>query len=250
MNLELEKCGDLYVYFDPINKKPLYSFEVDDKRIKKFHLMCDQMPEQIILPKIEIQENDFYKISNSCMLGAIDLIKKYKDDEKRRFMASDCERQLEYYATGAFKVAPNCFKGIKKIKLIAPIDYSIMLDWGCFDDHAEIELILPKDMTLKQVYRTFDTGFDYEHENWTLISHKNFNYESGSYCGITVRDFEPEDARFYTYNISDGKIVDGGIQSKQKKNENKHFRLNQNPELREYKSRNQSQLEEDFGKEF
>ncbi len=245
MNLKFKKCGDLYVYFDE-NKNPLYSFEVDYNRIKKFHLMSEKLPEEIILPKIEISEDDYLKINNSCMLGANDLLKKYKE---KKFITSDCREILEKYATGAFKVATGCFAGIKKIKLVAPVNYSIMLDWGCFDYNAEIELVLPKDMTLKQVYRLFDTGFDYERENWTLISHKDFNYESESYCGIRVVDFKPEYARNYKYKISKENIGRGGNQIKQKKNDKKYLHTTFNPELKEYKALDYSQLEDDLGKE-
>ena len=30
-------------------------------------------------------------------------------------------------------------------------------------------------MNLKQIYRTFDTGYDYESEHWTLIADKKLN---------------------------------------------------------------------------
>lgn len=245
MNLKLKKCGDLYVYFDEY-KNPLYSFEVDYNIIKKFHLMSEQMPEEIILPKIEIRTDDCRKISNSCMLGAIDVLKKHKE---KQFITAGCKMQLEYYATGAFKVANSCFAEIKKIKLIAPVDYSIMLDWECLDKNAEIELILPKNMTLKQVYRIFDTGFDYERENWTLISHKDFNYESESYCGISVVDFKPEYARNYKYKISNENIGFSGNRIKQNKNDKKYLHTPFNLELKEYKALNQSQFENDFEKD-
>lgn len=198
MSLELKKYGNLYIYFDKKNN-PLYSFEVDNDIIKKFHLMTDIMPYKIILPKIIISENDYVKISNSCMLGAIDLLNECK---KEKHIISECRRIFEKYATGAMKVATGCFAGIKKITLVAPVDYSIMLDWGCFDSNTEINLILPQDMTLKQIYRIFDTGFDYERENWTLISHKNFNYKSENYCGIYSTEFKPEYASHYKYTIS------------------------------------------------
>ncbi len=160
------------------------------------------------------------------------------------------EGRLERYAVGAYKVARDCFRGIKKLKIIAPADYAIMLDWGCFDDNSEVEIVLPKNMTLKQVYRCFDTGFEYQRENWTLISHKDFNYESESYCGISVRDFKHEDARYYKITASEQRSASGGMQSQQRKNENKHlYSYNINSELRQCKARDPHQLEEDFTRE-
>ncbi len=203
MNLELKKCGDLYVYFDE-NKNPLYAFEVDYNSIKRFYLMCDNMPDEIILPNIKIEDKDYYKISNSSMLEAI----KIKNEKREVY---GIEGRLERYAVGAYKVARDCFRGIKKLKIIAPADYAIMLDWGCFDDNSEVEIVLPKNMTLKQVYRCFDTGFEYQRENWTLISHKDFNYESESYCGISVRDFKHEDARYYKITASEQRSASGGM---------------------------------------
>ncbi len=161
------------------------------------------MPDKIILPKIQINETDYDKISNTRMLKAIALLNECKNE---KFIISKCKNALEKYANGAMEVATGCFAGIKKLTLVVPADYSIMLGWNCFDNNAEINLELPKDMTLKQIFRIFDTSFDYERENWTLISHKNFNYKNKNYCGIHTTEFKPEYASRYKFTISGKKL--------------------------------------------
>ncbi len=247
MNLNLRKCGNLYVKFDDENN-PLYAFEVVGKTIKKFHPMCDDLPETIILPKLKINISDFStQIDNFKMLYYNRI---YQTNNNPNSNQSIINYYMELYGTGAYKLATECFKGIKKSKIIVPVDYSIMIDWNCFDDDAEIELVLPNDMTLKQVYRTFDTGFDYEHENWTLISHKDFNFKSKNTVGINVLDYQPE-CSYCKFNISnenfDESKSSGNIKSK--KNDKRYLRQLINPELMNCKAHNQYQLEPEFDKD-
>ena len=215
MSLKLRQCGHFYIFFDNI-KNPVYAFEIENNIIKKFHLMCDQMPEEIILPKFLIKESDYKKIDNSHMLEAISYLKKCK---KNKFCEQLINSQLEQYAQGSFIIGSDCFNGIKELKIVAPIDYSIMLDNGCFEKDSEIEFILPKDMTLKQVYKTFDTGFEYRQKDWTLISHKDFYYSNNSYCGIKVTDYKPEHSESCNYKISKEKINFNRNQNNKKDND-------------------------------
>ena len=106
------------------------------------------------------------------------------------------------------RISPKAFKGIDKANIVIPFDTSVMLDWECFDDNSYIKFLIPDTMDLKQVNRMFDTGFDYERENWTLIADKRLhgcddisgdsysvgNYErSSNYVNYTVNYIQYEE---------------------------------------------------------
>ena len=170
MNLP-KKCGNMYIMFDE-NNNPEYGFEVGkgykNYLIKKFHIMCDKKIDTIVLPKLF--EDD---------------TQRYADIDK------ESEYSFHYYLTGNVKICSDCFNGIKKARIIVPFVSSVMIDWGSFEEDAEIELVLHKNLDLKTVYRRFDTGFDYEREYWTLIGDKDLT-GSSRLCGddYSVREYD------------------------------------------------------------
>ena len=193
MKLNLpKKCGEMYVAFDE-NNNPLYGFRVRGYKeciIEEFVRLSDELPEFIVLPKLNKnafvpEEADEFDLSK---LGV--------------FRGED-------YVKGNIKLCNRCFKGIKNAKIVLPYNTSVMLDWGCFDDGAEIEFVVPENIGLKQVYRTFDTGFDYEHEYWTILCDKRIVCEIGgygdSYCTSEYTiDYNP----FNKFKISEDYQVD------------------------------------------
>lgn len=167
MNLP-RRYGKMYIKFDE-NNCPKYAFEVDGNRIKKFVPLTDEEIKTIVLPKLT--ENNRFDIASI--------------DEK-----NSCQSTLFYqktkmqeYITGSVKICSGCFADLKKTRIVVPFENSIMLDWDSFDSNAKVELVVPSNLTLKQIYRVFDNGFDYERENWTLLGDKkitkNFNIGSG-----------------------------------------------------------------------
>lgn len=187
------KCGAMYIEFDKQNN-PEYGFVVDDydNVISKFYPLCDRQLEKISLPVLPTD----LVMKNNIMLQNLAVQKKMVKT-KERTAALKYDYDLIEYAKGGVKIASGCFAGIKKLQIVAPVNYSIMLDWNCFDQNAQIELQLPSNMGLKQVGRVFDTGFDYSHENWTLIAHKNFNFASANNRdSYDTRDFDPKKSRY------------------------------------------------------
>lgn len=187
MNLP-RKCGNVYIKFDE-NNNPEYGFEIDSYRdkkyIKKFIIMTDNKIDTIIFPKL-------FEKGESIDAGHI----TQKDWSNRFFLS------FEKYATGEVKLCSDCFKGIKNAKIIIPFTGSIMVDYGSFEKDANIEFITKSNLSLKQVYRRFDTGFDYEHENWTLIADKSFNFD-GKICGddYYVEDYNEENIDYKVANL-------------------------------------------------
>lgn len=186
MNLP-RKCGNIYIKFDE-NNNPEYGFEVEDgyhdrKLIRKFIIMTDKPIDTIILPKFFEKGLDASHITN--------------EDWNKRFYLL-----FERYATGEVKLCEDCFKGIKDAKIIVPFTGSIMIDYGSFDGDANIQFITNNNLRLKQVYRRFDSGFDYEHENWTLVADKSFNYQ-GTMCGddYYVEDYNEKNLKHKVANI-------------------------------------------------
>ena len=181
MNLP-RKCGEMYIKFDD-NNEPEYGFLVGFNSINKFIKLCDKEIDTIILPPIVESEK--------CAVESIDENKK-----QDKFMLEAEKDYLQDYITGRLKICDKCFKGIKKARIIVPFENSVMLDWGCFDSDAEIEFVLPKNLGLKQIKRRFDTYFDYENENWTLIADKNISGNLGwrgfSSDFYSIDEYNPE----------------------------------------------------------
>lgn len=190
MNLP-KQCGKMYIKFDKDNQ-PEYGFEVSYNEIKKFVPLSDKEIHTIILPKlVESSEFDMSNIDeNSPCISSLYFKKQIMKD----------------YISGSVKISDTCFKGVKKCRIIVPFENSIMLDWGSFDENAEIELILPKNLTLKQIYRTFDTGFDYEHENWTVIADKKISgqFSFGAYGSddYSIAEYAEEDLDYKVANFT------------------------------------------------
>ena len=188
MNLP-KKCGDVYIKFDE-NNNPEYGFKITEnyrnqKYIENFIKMTDKNIDTIILPK---------------------LFDKGESIEAEKISSEDWSNKyylfFEEYVTGEVRLRPDAFKGIKNAKIVVPFTSSIMIDYGSFDKDANIEFITSPNLRLKQVYRCFDTAFDYEHENWTLIADKSFNFD-GRICGddYTIKDYNEENVNYKAANI-------------------------------------------------
>lgn len=177
-----QKYEKMYIKFDE-NKIPQYGFEVDGRRIIKFVPLTNKKIETIFLPKI-VEDNVF-------VLPNID------EKNPNKYSLYFAKRNMRDYITGSVKICDGCFKGLKKARIVVPFENSVMLDWGSFDDSASIELVLPNSLALKQIYRMFDTGFDYEHENWTLIGDKTISGQFG------FGGYDKEDYSIMDYNEAD-----------------------------------------------
>ena len=177
-----KKCGDMYIKYDE-NNNPEYGFLFSENQLVKFVPLTNKPIHSIILP--QMVKNETFDMAD------ID------EDTQSKSLAYLYKNILRTYITGSVQIKEDCFKGIKKARIIVPFENSIMLDWGCFDEDSNIELVLPKTLTLKQIYRTFDTGFDYEHENWTIIADKDIRGEFGwggfQSENYTIADYHPED---------------------------------------------------------
>lgn len=181
MNLP-RKCGQLYIKFDESNQ-PEYGFDVVGNQIKKFISLTDNVVKSIILPKL-VDDCTFD-------ISSIDEKSSYK------LLLYNQKIKMQNYVLGRVKICDGCFKGLKEAKIIVPFENSVMLDWGAFEENAKIELVIHKNLTLKQVYRRFDTGFDYEHENWTLIGDKKvsgqFGWDGFMGEGFSIMDYNEKD---------------------------------------------------------
>ena len=187
-----KKCGDMYIVFDK-KKNPLYGFKLTgyrDSIIAEFVRLTEKLPEFIVLPKI----NE----------------KAFVPEKEEEFDFSNLNTFLcEGYVKGNLILCSKSFKGIDKAKIVLPFNTSVMLDWGCFDDGAKIEFIVPENIGLKQIYRTFDTGFDYQHENWPILCDKRIVCEIGAYGDShTAGEYTKECNPYNSYKISEDYCVD------------------------------------------
>ena len=118
------------------------------------NLFMTLAPEFIVLPKLNVD--------------TLDLVSKSKSEaDIANFDFYDFS-----YITGLITIEPKAFKGVENADIVIPFNTSVALEWTCFDDNSNITFLLPENMNLKQIYRTFDTGYDYESEHWTLIADK------------------------------------------------------------------------------
>ncbi len=172
--------------------QPEYGFTYDayHRTLKRYYnLHDDPTLADLLAPVKRIELPTWHvDVDNQKMLAALADYATPKSDADSidRTLA---EQALENYAQGGMKIADGCFKGLKELQLVVPGNYSVMLDWGCFDDDAKVELVLSPAMDLKQIGRTFDTGYDYAHEHWPLIAHQDFDFRNEEY---DVRDYQPD----------------------------------------------------------
>lgn len=159
MNLP-RKCGKMYIKFDE-NNQPEYGFEVLGNQIKKFVALTDKEIVSIILPRL-VDNKEFD-------------IQSMDENSSDKILLFAQKMKMQEYITGSVKICAGCFKGLNKLRIIVPFENSIMLDWGSFEQNAKVELVLPQNLTLKQIYRVFDTHYDYGRENWTLIGDKRIS---------------------------------------------------------------------------
>lgn len=151
MKTRFVRCGDLYIYFDE-NNISSYAFKVnfDFNIIESFINLRDKMPAEIFLPNINEQS---YIVENNIFT---------KDFKK-----------ASQYLKGNIIVGDNCFKGIKKLKIIVPFNFSVSFDLKAFDKDAVIEISTLANMGLIKVNYTFQTAVDEENECWILLGQKN-----------------------------------------------------------------------------
>lgn len=151
MRTKFVRCGDLYIYFDE-NNISSYAFKVnlDFNIIESFINLRDKMPAEIFLPNINDQS---YIVENNIFT---------KDFKK-----------ASQYLKGNIIVGDNCFKGIKKLKIIVPFNFSVSFDLKAFDKDAVIEISTLANMGLIKVNYTFQTAVDEENECWILLGQKN-----------------------------------------------------------------------------
>ena len=205
-----KKCGKMYIKFDDKNQ-PEYGFVVSGNRIQKFIPLTDNdsIYVSIILPKlIESAEPE---------------IKSIDESNPHKSMLYMQKQKLEDYVVGKVKICDGCFEGIKKARIIVPFENSIMLDWGSFDKDADIELVMSKNLDLKQIYRRFDTGYDYERENWTIIGDKNISgqFGNGTYGSdqFSIVDYNEEDLDYKVANFTIKHLVELKDKSRKKDSE-------------------------------
>lgn len=205
-----KRCGKMYIKFDDKNQ-PEYGFEVAGTNIKKFIPLTDNesIYVSIILPKlIDSAKPEITSIDESNPHKSILYMQKQK---------------MRDYVTGKVKICDSCFEGVKKARIIVPFENSIMLDWGSFDEDADIELVMAKDLDLKQIYRRFDAGYDYERENWTLVGDKNISGQFGfggfGSDDFSVVDYNEEDLDYKVANFTVKHLVELKDKSRKKEND-------------------------------
>lgn len=190
-----KKYGNMYIKFNGDNQ-PVYGFMVEGNCIKKFIKLSDDCIDTIILPKLV--ESEAFEMPD------------FEDKNKSELLRNIDKQILRDYASGSVRICDGAFCGIQKAKIVVPFENSVMIDWGSFDKKAQIEFVVCENLTFKQVYRTFDTGFEYEHENWTIIADKNSNcdFSFGGFCGdaYSIEDYDETQLDFTVAKFTTEKV--------------------------------------------
>lgn len=205
MNLPI-KCGKMYIKFDE-NNQPEYGFDVSGNQIRRFVPLTDKKITSIILPRLV--ESSKFEITS------------INEKNPDKYLVLDQKMEMQEYISGRVKICNNCFRGLQKARIIVPFENSIMLDWGSFDQNAEIELVTPQNLTLKQIYRTFSTGYDYVRENWTLIGDEKISGEFSFGLGkerYSIYDYNEKDLSFKGANLTINRV---SLKNKQNPVQNK-----------------------------
>ena len=145
------KQGDLYVKYDEAGN-PEYAFKATNIaghfiNIEKFYCLKNNMPETIVLPKLDAKKIDITS-----------------DDVH--------ESDLAAYITGCVQIESWCFEGVKNATIIVPYDNSVRLMWQCFDTDANIKFIVPEKIELFRVKHNHTNGLYSEQFRWTILADK------------------------------------------------------------------------------
>ena len=176
-----KKFGEnTYIQFE--NGKPVYQFEVEKNRIKKFVNLSKEMPKQIILPKIAKRcgknlcagREDFYRLvpDHSSLLHA--------------FLVGDNQNYLKGYVT----IDSNCFKGVKDAEIVFEEDSSLAFKDDTFDKDAKIEFVTPKHFELKRISLRYNSYATYEDNEWYLLGRtKEFDKLTSDVTDMSRHDY-------------------------------------------------------------
>ena len=206
-----KKCGNIYIMFDDKNQ-PLYGFEVYENKITKFIPLTDNdsIYKCIVLPKIV--ESEKPEAPNV--------------DDEQSSESMKYWQKMAYcdYISGSVKIGVGCFEGIEKARIIVPFENSIMIDWGSFDEDAQVELVLAKNLALKQVYRMFDDGFDYQRENWTLVGDKSLagEFSMGGFRSdhYSIADYDEKRSDYKVANFTVSHLLPDNTRKQEHSSEN------------------------------
>lgn len=184
-DLPIIQRGNKYVKFNKDGYAE-YGFIVEGGRIKKF-INYDQdlkIPNFIVLPNLNADE--------------------YVPTEYFDFFM-DGDKCGEKYINGNIVIEKNCFKGIKKATIIVPINTSVKLCYGCFDDDAKIDFVVSNNMGFKQIFRT-STNCEYSYMQdgtWTLLADSRIDVDfMTNISGYGSVEYNPEDKSRAQYELS------------------------------------------------
>lgn len=207
MNLP-EKNGQMYIKVDE-NGKNEYGYIVNNRIIQSVvNLRNDnKVIDEFVLPDFGYDKNEtFY--GGTVNKAELLKIKEHFAKNDSRGYRYDMVRYLE----GSVKIAEDSFKFCKNIaknlKIVVPGDYSIRIDYGAFEDKTKCNFILKNDMDLFTVHNNFDDGFEYVHDYWRLIAHKeleDMEEFGGMRESYSFRKFETRDNDYFegvTYSAS------------------------------------------------
>ena len=170
---------NMYIMFDE-NNKPEYGFTFIGSNLQKFIPLTDKKITSITLPMIVNDNECPENIVNGFGNDDIDSLNK--------------KRAMQDYIYGYASISPRCFEGVKDAQIIIPFKNSLKLNWECFDHDANIELLVPESMSLKQIYRKLNGDFDSHYSTWTIVADKNicgeFGIDQYNEDSYSIRDYD------------------------------------------------------------
>ena len=211
---------EVYIHNDE-QGRPQYAFIVRGHTFARFHAYEDFTGGVVELPQIDLSD-DAYSISHADMLAAqaeqsgiftAEVAPSSAPNDERDAMSSD--EWLQYYAEGGMTIARDCFAGHDHLRLQVVSNYSVKLEDGCFDPHADIELTLPKDIGVKRIERS-QAPAPYGHSNkkWLLVAHQDFHYLAAQ---STLDEFMMYDTHEYQPQENESNIIVKHLPIKTKK---------------------------------
>ena len=192
----LLQTGEIFIKFNEYGM-PEYFFDCDTKNhtITKLRQLTSFELTSVELPTWDVPSQPLNPaVRNENMLP---VWQNYQDRLANQpqvygYSNTGLESTLATYAEGGVKVANKCFYGYHDLQVVAPNDYAVRFEPGCFDENANIELVVPAQMALKQVNHVHNTGFTYDRDRWTLLAHQDFNFHgTGPRDSYGVKDCDP-----------------------------------------------------------
>ena len=175
-------CGmenDILMEYDSItlysdNGEALYTYKIEEidgvVYVKELQIDTDKPIYTIYIPSFEANNDKKLTESN---------VQALKKDFK----------QANLYYSGKIRLTKDLFHkfdGLSNLSIVFPQNYPVYIEDGCFDKNCVYSFIMPKNMELFDVSKSFDGDKTFYSESYMLVADKRVNFSYVDKKGYTT----------------------------------------------------------------